>query len=99
MPKSGFSANCQAKACARAILADIGGKAASPAKLLNICYSLANPDYAFSIVDGFEVKNDTLALSFEDNRTTPLGASDDEHRREAQSARSWYANITGEMFA
>jgi sulfide dehydrogenase [flavocytochrome c] flavoprotein chain len=98
MPKSGFSANGQAKACGRAILADIAGKAVAPAKLLNICYSLAAPDYAFSIVDGFEVKNDTLALTFEDNRTTPVGASDDEHRREAQSARSWYANITGDMF-
>jgi sulfide dehydrogenase [flavocytochrome c] flavoprotein subunit len=98
MPKSGFSANNQAKACGRAILADIGGKTASPAKLLNICYSMAEPDYAFSIVDGFAVKDDTLRLSFEDNRTTPLGASDDEHRREAQSARSWYTNITAEMF-
>lgn len=98
MPKSGFSANSQAKACGRAILADTGGKTASPAKLLNICYSMAEPDYAFSIVDAFTVKGDTLRLTFDDNRTTHLGASDDEHRREAQSARSWYANITTEMF-
>jgi sulfide dehydrogenase [flavocytochrome c] flavoprotein chain len=98
MPKSGFSANSQAKACARAILADIAGTAIAPAKLLNICYSLADPDYGFSIVDGFEVKQDTLALTFEDNRTTPVGASLDEHKREAQSARSWYANITADMF-
>lgn len=98
MPKSGFSANGQAKACGRAILADIAGVAATPAKLLNICYSLADPQYAFSIVDAFAVKDDALRLTFEDNRTTPLGSSDEEHRREAQSARSWYANITGEMF-
>jgi sulfide dehydrogenase [flavocytochrome c] flavoprotein subunit len=98
MPKSGFSANCQAKACGRAILADIGGQAASAAKLLNICYSLADPDYGFSIVDGFVAKGNTLVLAFDDNRITPVGASDDEHRREAQSARSWYANITGDMF-
>jgi sulfide dehydrogenase [flavocytochrome c] flavoprotein chain len=98
MPKSGFSANAQAKACGRAILADIGGRAALPVKLLNICYSTAEPDYAFSIVDGFALKDGTLRLTFDDNRTTPLGASDDEHRREAQSARSWYANITAEMF-
>jgi NADPH-dependent 2,4-dienoyl-CoA reductase/sulfur reductase-like enzyme len=98
MPKSGFSANAQAKACGRAILADIGGKTAPPAKLLNICYSMAEPEYAFSIVDAFAVQGDTLRLTFDDNRTTPLGASDDEHRREAQSAESWYANITAEMF-
>jgi sulfide dehydrogenase [flavocytochrome c] flavoprotein subunit len=98
MPKSGFSANAQAKACGRAILADIGGKVASPAKLLNICYSTADPNYAFSIVDAFALEDGTLRLTFDDKRTTPLGASDDEHRREAQSARSWYANITAEMF-
>lgn len=98
MPKSGFSANAQAKACGRAILADIGGMVASPAKLLNICYSTAEPNYAFSIVDAFALKDGTLRLTFDDNRTTPLGASADEHRREAQSARSWYANITAEMF-
>jgi sulfide dehydrogenase [flavocytochrome c] flavoprotein subunit len=98
MPKSGFSANCQAKACGRAILADIGGTAASAVKLLNICYSLADPDYGFSIVDGFVAKGNTLVLAFDDNRMTPVGASDDEHHREAQSARSWYANITGDMF-
>jgi sulfide dehydrogenase [flavocytochrome c] flavoprotein subunit len=98
MPKSGFSANAQAKACGRAILADMGARAALPVKLLNICYSTAEPDYAFSIVDGFALKDGTLRLTFDDNRTTPLGASDDEHRREAQSARSWYANITAEMF-
>jgi sulfide dehydrogenase [flavocytochrome c] flavoprotein chain len=98
MPKSGFSANAQAKACGRAILAAIGAQSAAAAKLLNICYSLVEPNYAFSIVDGFAVKDDSLHLTFEDNRTTPIGASDDEHSREAQSARSWYANITAEMF-
>jgi NADPH-dependent 2,4-dienoyl-CoA reductase/sulfur reductase-like enzyme len=98
MPKSGFSANGQAKACGRAILAAIAGTAATPAKLLNICYSTVDPNYAFSIVDGFAVTGDSLHLTFEDNRTTPIGASDDEHSREAQSAKSWYANITAEMF-
>lgn len=98
MPKSGFSANNQAKVCARAILADIGARPFEPAKLLNICYSFARPDYAFSIVDGFEVKGDKIRLSFADNRTTPLKASDAEHRQEAESARSWYANITADMF-
>jgi sulfide dehydrogenase [flavocytochrome c] flavoprotein subunit len=98
MPKSGFSANNQAKVCGRAILAKIASKPFVTGQLLNICYSFAGPDYAFSIVDGFEVKNDTIQLSFQDRRTTPLGASDEEHRLEAESARSWYANITADMF-
>jgi sulfide dehydrogenase [flavocytochrome c] flavoprotein chain len=98
MPKSGFSANNQAKVCGRAILAAIAGVPFAPSKLLNICYSFANPDYAFSIVDGFEVKSDNIQLSFTDHRTTPLDAGETEHRLEAQSARSWYANITADMF-
>jgi sulfide dehydrogenase [flavocytochrome c] flavoprotein subunit len=98
MPKSGFSANNQAKACARGILAAIAGEPFVPAKLLNICYSFAKADYAFSIVDGFEVRNDTIQLAFSDRRTTPLNAGDEEHRLEAASARSWYANITSDMF-
>jgi sulfide dehydrogenase [flavocytochrome c] flavoprotein subunit len=98
MPKSGFSANNQAKACGSAILADIAGEVPRPAKLLNICYSLARPAYAFSIVDVFEVKNGTISLTFQDDRTTPLEASDDIHRREAEYAQSWYDNITTEIF-
>jgi sulfide dehydrogenase [flavocytochrome c] flavoprotein chain len=98
MPKSGFSANNQAKVCGRAILAAIAGQRFEPSKLLNICYSFAAPDYAFSIVDGFEVKNDSIQLTFADRRTTPLEASASEHQLEAESARSWYANITTDMF-
>jgi sulfide dehydrogenase [flavocytochrome c] flavoprotein chain len=98
MPKSGFSANNQAKACGAAILANIAGRSASRTKLLNICYSMAKPDYAFSIVDVFEIKGDTISLTFQDGRTTRLQASDDILEREADYAQSWYANITAEMF-
>jgi NADPH-dependent 2,4-dienoyl-CoA reductase/sulfur reductase-like enzyme len=98
MPKSGFSANNQAKACGRAILAQIAGKTPEPAKLLNVCYSLAEPDYAFEIVDVFEVKGDTITLTYQNDRTTPVGASDDVHKREAAYAQSWYDTITSEMF-
>jgi hypothetical protein len=98
MPKSGFSANNQAKPCGAAILANIAGHSASRAKLLNICYSMAKPDYAFSIVDVFEIKRDTISLTFQDDRTTRLKAPDDILKREADYAQSWYANITADMF-
>jgi sulfide dehydrogenase [flavocytochrome c] flavoprotein subunit len=98
MPKSGFAANNQAKVCGRAILAAAAGRRFEPAKLLNICYSFATPDYAFSIVDGFEVENGSIQLSFADGRTTPLRADATEHELEAESARSWYSNITSDMF-
>lgn len=98
MPKSGFAANNQAKACARAILADMAGTKAAPSKLINVCYSTVEPDYAFEIVDDFTASADNIALTFQDDRTSPLKASDEFHKREADNAKSWYANITTEMF-
>jgi NADPH-dependent 2,4-dienoyl-CoA reductase/sulfur reductase-like enzyme len=98
MPKSGFAANNQAKACGRAILAAIAGKAPSPSKLINVCYSTVAPDYAFEIVDDFTVTADNIALTFQNDRTTALKASDERHAEEADFAKSWYANITAEMF-
>jgi NADPH-dependent 2,4-dienoyl-CoA reductase/sulfur reductase-like enzyme len=98
MPKSGFAANCQAKACGAAILADIAGRTLALPKLVNTCYSLAQPDYGFSIADVFEIRNDTIGLTFQDDRTTRLKAPDDVLKREAAYAESWYANITADMF-
>ena len=98
MPKSGFAANNQAKACGRAILADIAGKPPTPSKLINVCYSTVAPDYAFEIVDDFTVTADNIALTYQNDRTTPLKGSDARHAEEAGFAKSWYANITAEMF-
>ncbi len=98
MPKSGFAANNQAKNCGEAILAAIAGKQITPAKLANVCYSFANPSYAFEIVDIFEVQGDTINLAFDDNRETPLGASDAVHKQESVYAHTWYDTITKEMF-
>ena len=98
MPKSGFSANVQAKVCAAAILAKIGGAEPGPTKLINVCYSLAAPDYGFSIADVFAQKPDKITLLEKDGRTTKVGASHDVHEREAEYAQSWYDTITGEMF-
>lgn len=98
MPKSGFSANQQAKACAAAILASIAGTSTQPTKLINVCYSLANADYAFSIADVFDVEKNDIALVAGSGLTTPLKASAEEHRLEAQYAHAWYDTITSEMF-
>jgi len=98
MPKSGFSANNQAKNCGAAILADIAGKAISPAKLVNVCYSFAKSDYAFEIVDVFQVDGDTINLVFENDRETPVKATAEVHKQESIYAHSWYDTITKEMF-
>lgn len=98
MPKSAFSANMQAKACAGAILARWRGEELQPAPLLNVCYSLAAPDYGFSVADVFVPGPQKVSLMFDQARTTPLGAGPEFHQAEAEYARSWYDSITSEIY-
>lgn len=98
MPKSGFSANSQAKACGAAILASIAGQEVAPSKLTNVCYSLADAKYGFSIADVYTVSEGTLTGVYQDQRTTPLEAPLEDHALEAQYTHAWYNTITAEMF-
>lgn len=96
MPKSAFSANVQAKACALAIVAQLRGKPRPEPVLMNTCYSLVAPDYAISITAVYRVENNTIAPS--SSGTSPLDAPDAIRALEAEYARSWYANITSDTF-
>lgn len=98
MPKSGFSANNQAKACGEAILAAISGRTPEASKLINVCYSFASADYAFDVADVFVVADGTIKLSVEEGRVMAVGLDDAVHKQEAGYAHSWYQNITTEMF-
>lgn len=98
MPKSGFAANNQAKACGAAILAAIDGREPDAAKLINVCYSFAAKDYAFSVADVYAPAEGTLKPAYEDRRTTPVGSGASVLAAEAGFARGWYQSITREMF-
>ncbi len=100
MPKSGFSANSQAKVCARAIAAILAGNEASDdAVLLNTCYSAVAPDYGISVAGAYRTDADGTLVSIEGaGGTSPLGASEDVRAAEFAYAESWYENITEEMF-
>lgn len=98
MPKSGFSANMQAKACAASIVAKLDGKTSAPSKLVNVCYSLAAPDYGFSIADVYSQGPDKVTLLQSEGRTTATGAESAVHAAEAGYAASWYDTITAEIF-
>ena len=98
MPKSAFSANIQAKACALAIVAQLRGEPLAEPVLMNTCYSLVAPDYGISITAVYRVENDTITVAPGSNGTSPLDASDTIRALEAEYARSWYANITADTF-
>jgi NADPH-dependent 2,4-dienoyl-CoA reductase/sulfur reductase-like enzyme len=99
MPKSGFSAGSQAKVCAYAIVALQSGMQPAPPTFINTCYSLVAPDYGISVADVYKIGGDgTIQAVMGAGGVSPTGASAAFRALEAGYARSWYANITTEMF-
>jgi NADPH-dependent 2,4-dienoyl-CoA reductase/sulfur reductase-like enzyme len=98
MPKSGFSANSQAKACAAAVAASLREQPSPEPALINTCYSLVAPDYGISIGGVYEVLDGEIVAIKGAGGVSPQDADRDFRRREADYARSWYANITNDMF-
>ena len=98
MPKSAFSANAQAKACASAVATLIAGRTPEAPKLINTCYSLAAPGYGFSVAGVYQPKNGLLADVEGAGGVSPAEAPRDFRAREADYAQSWFATITAEVF-
>lgn len=98
MPKSAFSANAQAKACARAVATLLSGGSPAAPKLINTCYSLAAPDYGISVAGVYQPKNGLLADVEGAGGVSPADAPRDFRAREASYAQTWFATITAEVF-
>ncbi|MBW7920798.1 MAG: FAD-dependent oxidoreductase [Rubellimicrobium sp.] len=98
MPKSGFSAAQQGSACAAALAARIAGDDPAPRKLINTCYSLAAPDWGFSVADVYAQTADGIAAIRPGGGTTPLGADADTHAAEARYANSWFDTLTSQLW-
>jgi NADPH-dependent 2,4-dienoyl-CoA reductase/sulfur reductase-like enzyme len=98
MPKSAFSANAQAKACAGAVATLIAGATPAAPKLINTCYSLAAPDYGFSVAGVYHPKNGLLADVEGSGGVSPADAPRDFRASEAVYAQSWFETTTAEVF-
>jgi NADPH-dependent 2,4-dienoyl-CoA reductase/sulfur reductase-like enzyme len=98
MPKSAFSANAQAKVCARAIATLLSGGSPATPKLINTCYSLAAPDYGISVAGVYQPKNGVLADVEGAGGVSPADAPRDFRVREADYAQSWFSTVTAEVF-
>ncbi len=94
MPKSGFSANSQAKVCAAGIVAALRGEPLPAALWANTCYSLVAPDYGISVAAVYRVDNGAISAVPGAGGVSPLDAGADFRRREANYARAWYASIS-----
>lgn len=96
MPKSAFSANSQAKACAFAIAAGLTGTPRYPPHLFNSCYTFMAPDDAFTNALTFTAENGKIkALK---TFISKVGESPEGRRRIAHQAVGWYSAFTADVF-
>ncbi len=61
MPKSGFSANSQAKVCAMAVRGALTGSKVFPAKFSNTCWSLLGSENGVKVGATYEAMDDKIA--------------------------------------
>jgi sulfide dehydrogenase [flavocytochrome c] flavoprotein subunit len=66
---------------------------------MNTCYSLVAPDYGISIAAVYRVVDDKIATVQGSSGVSPLDAPNETRALEAEYAKSWYANITADVFA
>lgn len=98
LPKSGYAANSQGKACAAAIIALLNGKAPVAPSYINTCYSLVTPTYGISVAMVYDMKDGAVHKVEGAGGVSPMGANAIFRRKEAKYASSWYENITNDIW-
>ncbi len=99
MPKSGFSANSQAKIAVLQISRMLKNKpVVNPPKLANTCYSLVAPNYGISVAAVYEAKEDIIEKVAGSGGLSPMNADEGVRATEAEYAVGWYKNQTTDIF-
>jgi sulfide dehydrogenase [flavocytochrome c] flavoprotein chain len=96
MPKSGFSANSQAKVAAMNIRGDLVNSKVFPAKYSNTCWSLIETDDGIKVGAQYAPQDGAIAST----STFISQTNEDAAMRKATYEESigWYAGITADMF-
>lgn len=97
MPKSGFSANSQAKVAALNVRADLTGSKVFPAKYSNTCWSLIETDDGVKVGAQYEPKEGKITSV----EAFVSKTGEDEALRKATYEESigWYSSIVADMFS
>lgn len=98
MPKSAYSANTQAKVCAAAIVALLDGTPTPDPSYVNTCYSIIAPKHGISVAAVYRLADGKIASVEGAGGVSPLNAIAWEREMEATYARSWFENITSDIF-
>ena len=96
MPKSGFSANSQAKVCVNAILADLASKRRFKPRFRNTCWSLVATDHGIKVGANYEATEEKIKKI--DGFLSKSDETDDVRAATSREADGWYAGITADMF-
>ncbi len=96
MPKSGFSANSQAKVCAMAVRGALTGSKTFPARFSNTCWSLIGTDDGVKVGASYEATDEKIAKT--DGFISKTGESAELRKTTYEESLGWYAAISGDMF-
>jgi sulfide dehydrogenase [flavocytochrome c] flavoprotein chain len=96
MPKSGFSANSQAKVAAMAIRGELTGSRVFPAKYSNTCWSLIDTDDGVKVGASYEPTPEKIASV--ESFISQTGEDAALRKATYEESLGWYAGITADMF-
>jgi len=96
MPKSGFSANSQAKVAAMAIRGALTGSKVFPAKFANTCWSLIDTDNGVKVGASYEATDEKIAST--SSFVSKTGEDAATRKTTYEESVGWYAGMTADMF-
>ena len=96
MPKSGFSANSQAKVAAMAVRGALTGSKVFPAKFSNTCWSLIDTDDGVKVGASYEATEEKISKV--DGFISDTGEDAALRKATYEESIGWYAGITEDMF-
>jgi NADPH-dependent 2,4-dienoyl-CoA reductase/sulfur reductase-like enzyme len=96
MPKSGFSANSQAKVAAMAVRAALTDSQMFPARFSNTCWSLIGTDDGVKVGASYEATDEKIAST--DSFISQMDEDPDLRKATYEESLGWYDGITSDMF-
>jgi len=96
MPKSGFSANSQAKVCANAIRGELTGSKVFPARFSNTCWSLISDNDGVKVGATYEATAEKIAKI--DGFISKTGEKSGLRKATYEESEGWYSSIIADMF-
>ncbi|SHI98608.1 NAD(P)/FAD-dependent oxidoreductase [Wenxinia saemankumensis] len=96
MPKSGFAANSQAKVAANAIVAELTGSTAFPARFSNTCWSLIDTEDGVKVGATYEATDEGIKSL--GGFVSETGESEEVRAATYRESLGWYTSIITDMF-